>query len=149
MGDVLVPAEITQEVTQILSNLVLGDNQIRSSAEKAVNDRLEHTPELYLLAIAQFATSADTELVSPPPPHLSPSSSNRPPRPRCAPSPSSSSAVSSSAPPLHTASPSTTSSPHPPSPPSSASSSTLSSMSPPPSSATRPSTPSQTSPTMP
>ncbi|KAI8978352.1 ARM repeat-containing protein [Trametes punicea] len=63
MADVLVPAEITQEVTQILSNLVLGDNLIRSSAEKAVNDRLEQTPDLYLLAIAQFATSADTELM--------------------------------------------------------------------------------------
>ncbi|KAI0761084.1 ARM repeat-containing protein [Trametes elegans] len=63
MADVLVPAEITQEVTQILSNLVLGDNEIRSSAEKAVNDRLEHSPELYVLAIAQFATSADTELM--------------------------------------------------------------------------------------
>ncbi|KAI0364989.1 ARM repeat-containing protein [Pilatotrama ljubarskyi] len=63
MADVLVPPEITQEVTQILSNLVLGDNAIRSSAEKAVNDRLEQTPELYLLAIAQFATSADTELM--------------------------------------------------------------------------------------
>ena len=30
MGDVLVPPEITAEVTQILSNLVLGDNVIRS-----------------------------------------------------------------------------------------------------------------------
>ncbi|KAL1940497.1 hypothetical protein VTO73DRAFT_9069 [Trametes versicolor] len=63
MGDVLVPPEITAEVTQILSNLVLGDNAIRTSAETAVNDRLEQTPELYLLAIAQFATSADTELM--------------------------------------------------------------------------------------
>ncbi|KAL1937022.1 hypothetical protein VTO73DRAFT_15601 [Trametes versicolor] len=33
------------------------------SAEKAVNDRLEQTPELYLLAIAQSPTSADTELM--------------------------------------------------------------------------------------
>lgn len=33
------------------------------SAEKAVNDRLAQTPELYLLALAQFATSADTEVV--------------------------------------------------------------------------------------
>ncbi|KAL7277457.1 hypothetical protein ACG7TL_008378 [Trametes sanguinea] len=63
MADVLVPAEITGEVTQILSNLVLGDNLIRSSAEKAVNDRLEQTPDLYILAIAQFATSADSELM--------------------------------------------------------------------------------------
>ncbi|KAI9070353.1 hypothetical protein FKP32DRAFT_1586247 [Trametes sanguinea] len=63
MADVLVPAEITGEVTQILSNLVLGDNLIRSAAEKAVNDRLEQTPDLYILAIAQFATSADSELM--------------------------------------------------------------------------------------
>lgn len=33
------------------------------SAEKAVNDRLAQTPELYLLALTQFATSADTEVV--------------------------------------------------------------------------------------
>ena len=30
MSDVVVPPEVTAEVTQILSNLVLGDNQIRS-----------------------------------------------------------------------------------------------------------------------
>ena len=36
----------------------------RPSAEQAVDERLAHTPDLYLLAIAQFATSADTELVS-------------------------------------------------------------------------------------
>ena len=34
------------------------------SAEKAVNERLAHTPELYLLALAQFAITADTEVVS-------------------------------------------------------------------------------------
>lgn len=34
------------------------------SAEKAVNERLAHTPELYLLALAQFAIAADTEAVS-------------------------------------------------------------------------------------
>lgn len=33
------------------------------SAEKAVNERLAHTPELYLLALAQFAITADTEVV--------------------------------------------------------------------------------------
>ena len=32
--EVNVPAEVTAEMTQILSNLVLGDNDIRSSAEK-------------------------------------------------------------------------------------------------------------------
>jgi hypothetical protein len=78
----VVDPQITAELTQILSNLVLGDNEIRQkwvlpcrihdfffnthilhSAEKAVNDRLAHTPELYLLALAQFAISADTEVV--------------------------------------------------------------------------------------
>ncbi|KAG5641749.1 hypothetical protein DXG03_004294 [Asterophora parasitica] len=34
------------------------------SAEKAVNDRLAQTPELYLLALAQFAIAADTDVVS-------------------------------------------------------------------------------------
>lgn len=34
------------------------------SAEKAVNERLAHTPELYLLALAQFAIAAETEVVS-------------------------------------------------------------------------------------
>ncbi|KAF8637449.1 hypothetical protein AX17_002814 [Amanita inopinata Kibby_2008] len=59
----LVPPEITAELTQILSNLVLGDNEIRSNAEKAVNERLAHSPELYLLALAQFAITADTEVM--------------------------------------------------------------------------------------
>ncbi|PPQ86212.1 hypothetical protein CVT25_006892 [Psilocybe cyanescens] len=59
----VVPPQITTELTQILSNLVLGDNEIRASAEKAVNERLTHTPELYLLALAQFAITADTEVM--------------------------------------------------------------------------------------
>ncbi|KIM73570.1 hypothetical protein PILCRDRAFT_829051 [Piloderma croceum F 1598] len=59
----VVPPEVTAELTQILSNLVLGDNAIRTSAENAVNDRLAHTPELYLLALTQFAISADTEVM--------------------------------------------------------------------------------------
>ncbi|KAG6860543.1 hypothetical protein C0995_010005 [Termitomyces sp. Mi166 len=61
--DAVVPEEITHELTQILSNLVLGDNDIRSSAEKAVNERLAQTPELYLLALAQFAIAADTDVM--------------------------------------------------------------------------------------
>ncbi|TRM64570.1 armadillo-type protein [Schizophyllum amplum] len=61
--EVNVPAEVTSEMTQILSNLVLGDNDIRSSAEKAVNERLEHMPEQYLLALAQFAVGADSEVM--------------------------------------------------------------------------------------
>ncbi|KAF7789278.1 hypothetical protein EIP86_000219 [Pleurotus ostreatoroseus] len=60
--EAVVPPQVTAELTQILSNLVLGDNEIRANAEKAVNDRLSQTPELYLLALAQFATSADTEV---------------------------------------------------------------------------------------
>ncbi|KAN0081729.1 Armadillo-type fold [Tylopilus felleus] len=59
----VVPQEITIELTQILANLVLGDNKIRSNAEKAVNDRLAQTPDLYLLALAQFAIAADTEVM--------------------------------------------------------------------------------------
>ncbi|KAF9541179.1 ARM repeat-containing protein [Agrocybe pediades] len=59
----VVPPQIEAELTQILSNLVLGDNEIRSSAEKAVNDRLAHTPELYLLALVQFAVTADTDVM--------------------------------------------------------------------------------------
>ncbi|KAF9521782.1 armadillo-type protein [Crepidotus variabilis] len=59
----VVPPQITAELTQILSNLVLGDNEIRSNAEKAVNERLTATPELYLLALSQFAITADTEVM--------------------------------------------------------------------------------------
>ncbi|KAJ8091013.1 importin subunit beta-3 [Marasmius tenuissimus] len=61
--DPVVPQEITNELTQILSNLVLGDNEIRASAEKAVNDRLQSTPDLYVLALAQFAIGADKEVM--------------------------------------------------------------------------------------
>ncbi|KAI0061801.1 ARM repeat-containing protein [Artomyces pyxidatus] len=59
----VVPPEVTAELTQILSNLVLGDNEIRSNAERAVNERLTQTPEVYLLALTQFATAADTEMM--------------------------------------------------------------------------------------
>ncbi|KAF9809312.1 hypothetical protein IEO21_07461 [Rhodonia placenta] len=61
--DAIVPPEVTAELTQILSNLVLGDNQIRANAEVAVNDRLAQTPELYLLALAQFSLNAGTEVM--------------------------------------------------------------------------------------
>ncbi|KAM6503013.1 Armadillo-type fold [Amanita muscaria] len=61
--ETVVPPEITAELTQILSNLVLGDNEIRQSAENAVNDRLARSPEMYLLALAQFAIAADTEVL--------------------------------------------------------------------------------------
>ena len=46
-------------VFRVITGLVL-----YFSAEKAVNERLAHTPELYLLALAQFAITADTEVVS-------------------------------------------------------------------------------------
>ncbi|KAI0046306.1 ARM repeat-containing protein [Auriscalpium vulgare] len=59
----VVPPEVTAELTQILSNLVLGDNEIRANAERAVNERLAQTPEVYLLALTQFATAADTEVM--------------------------------------------------------------------------------------
>lgn len=77
--DALVPPDVTAELTQILSNLVLGDNEIRSkyvssrlfhfssvsshfslSAEAVVDERLAHRPDVYLLALTQFATRPDT-----------------------------------------------------------------------------------------
>lgn len=76
--DPVVPPEITAELTQILSNLVQGDNEIRQkyvyshlflifltfcSAEQAVNERLAQTPELYLLALAQFAIIAELDVM--------------------------------------------------------------------------------------
>lgn len=75
-----VPQAVSNELTQILSNLVLGDNEIRSkyayflwssysrlddySAEKVVNERLSQTPELYILAMAQFSATATDEVRS-------------------------------------------------------------------------------------
>ncbi|KAI0264225.1 ARM repeat-containing protein [Gloeopeniophorella convolvens] len=56
----VVPPEVTAELTQILSNLVLGDNDIRSNAEAVVDERLSHRPDVYLLALTQFATRSDT-----------------------------------------------------------------------------------------
>ncbi|KAI9441935.1 ARM repeat-containing protein [Lactarius indigo] len=56
----LVPPDVTAELTQILSNLVLGDNEIRSNAEVVVDERLSHRPDVYLLALTQFATRPDT-----------------------------------------------------------------------------------------
>ncbi|KAH9996969.1 ARM repeat-containing protein [Russula compacta] len=58
--DSLVPPDVSAELTQVLSNLVLGDNEIRSNAEAVVDDRLAHRPDVYLLALTQFATRADT-----------------------------------------------------------------------------------------
>ncbi|KAF7978085.1 hypothetical protein HWV62_1745 [Athelia sp. TMB] len=50
------------ELTQLLSNLVLGDNEIRSNAEKAVNERFTQNSEVYVLALTQFPITADTEV---------------------------------------------------------------------------------------
>ncbi|KZP09493.1 ARM repeat-containing protein [Athelia psychrophila] len=61
--DNIVPPEVTAELTQLLSNLVLGDNEIRSNAEKGVNERLAQTPEVYILALAQYAITADTDVM--------------------------------------------------------------------------------------
>ncbi|KAF9445877.1 ARM repeat-containing protein [Macrolepiota fuliginosa MF-IS2] len=61
--DPVVPPEITAELTQILSNLVQGDNEIRQNAEQAVNERLAQTPEQYLLALAQFAIIAELDVM--------------------------------------------------------------------------------------
>ncbi|KAJ7594828.1 armadillo-type protein [Mycena floridula] len=61
--DLHIDPQITAELTQILSNLVLGDNTIRASAEKAVDERLLHTPDLYILALCQFAVGAEKEVM--------------------------------------------------------------------------------------
>ncbi|KXN84686.1 Importin subunit beta-3 [Leucoagaricus sp. SymC.cos] len=61
--DPVVPPEITAELTRVLSNLVQGDNEIRQNAEQAVNERLAQTPELYLLALAQFAIIAELDVM--------------------------------------------------------------------------------------
>ncbi|KAH7106921.1 ARM repeat-containing protein [Auriculariales sp. MPI-PUGE-AT-0066] len=58
-----VSPEVSSELAQLLSNLVLGDNEIRKSAEQAVDERLAQSPELYVLALAQFARMADTEVM--------------------------------------------------------------------------------------
>ncbi|CUA71113.1 Ran-binding protein 6 [Rhizoctonia solani] len=51
-----IPQQIRAELGQILSNLVLGDNEIRRSAEKVLNDKwLASQPEILLLALAEFS----------------------------------------------------------------------------------------------
>ncbi|KAF6759015.1 hypothetical protein DFP72DRAFT_844783 [Ephemerocybe angulata] len=71
------PASITTTAQPANTNAVCGHDGSGSVA--AVNDRLARTPELYLLALSQFAIAADTEVVhvfvlacSPPPTALSP-----------------------------------------------------------------------------
>ncbi|KZT38421.1 ARM repeat-containing protein [Sistotremastrum suecicum HHB10207 ss-3] len=58
-----VPPEVLRELPQILSNLIAVDNDIRSNAEKAVNERLAQAPEAYLLGLATFAKDAATEVM--------------------------------------------------------------------------------------
>ncbi|QRV78468.1 importin subunit beta-3 [Ceratobasidium sp. AG-Ba] len=51
-----VTQQIRAELGQILANLVLGDNEIRRSAEKVLNDKwLANHPEILLLALAEFS----------------------------------------------------------------------------------------------
>lgn len=51
-----VTEQIRAELGQILANLVLGDNDIRRSAEKVLNDKwLANHPEILLLALAEFS----------------------------------------------------------------------------------------------
>ncbi|KAG8968328.1 hypothetical protein FRC03_007787 [Tulasnella sp. 419] len=53
--DSLVPQAVLFELSQILSNLVLGENEIRKSAEKELNEKwLANQPEAVLLALTQF-----------------------------------------------------------------------------------------------
>lgn len=59
----LVPPQITAELTQILSNLILGDNAIRSAAEKAVDERLSQTPDVYVTALAESAVKNEKEVM--------------------------------------------------------------------------------------
>ncbi|KXN86966.1 hypothetical protein AN958_09419 [Leucoagaricus sp. SymC.cos] len=61
--DPVVPPEIAAELTRIPSDEIRGDNEIRQNAEQAVNERLAQTPELYLLALAQFAIIAELDVM--------------------------------------------------------------------------------------
>lgn len=54
--------EICAELTQILSHLVLDDNDICAKAECTVSKRLAMTPKVCILALLQFAIQADTEV---------------------------------------------------------------------------------------
>ncbi|KIM80082.1 hypothetical protein PILCRDRAFT_543941 [Piloderma croceum F 1598] len=60
--DSVVPPNVIADLTQILGNLMLSDNAIRSNAEKTLNDCLRQTPELCLLGLTQIAVSADTDV---------------------------------------------------------------------------------------
>jgi importin-5 len=59
--DIEVPTQVRQELIQILSNLVLGDNEIRatyvSSASALQNGNLTSLMTLYLLALKRQLTN--------------------------------------------------------------------------------------------
>ncbi|KAF8584878.1 ARM repeat-containing protein [Ramaria rubella] len=59
----LVDQETMTVVKQILSNLICSDNDLRSSAERAVNEKLAETPEVYLLALVQLARTEPNEVM--------------------------------------------------------------------------------------
>ncbi|KIM80944.1 hypothetical protein PILCRDRAFT_89265 [Piloderma croceum F 1598] len=55
--------DVTEELTPLLSNLMLNDNEIRSQAEKTMDNRLAQSPGTYLVALAQFAVSAESDVM--------------------------------------------------------------------------------------
>ncbi|KIJ25106.1 hypothetical protein M422DRAFT_193858 [Sphaerobolus stellatus SS14] len=61
--DPVVDGETMAVIKQILSNLICNDNELRSSAEQAVNEKLAETPEVYLLALAQLARTEPNEVM--------------------------------------------------------------------------------------
>ncbi|TFY54709.1 hypothetical protein EVJ58_g8700 [Rhodofomes roseus] len=62
--EAIVPPEVTADVTQIISNS--SSATTRYAQKQIVDDQLSQTPELYILALAQFSTHADTEVESEP-----------------------------------------------------------------------------------
>ncbi|KIM77399.1 hypothetical protein PILCRDRAFT_825362 [Piloderma croceum F 1598] len=59
--DPALPSDLMAELSHILSNILLNDNRIRSNAERIMNDRLCQNPDVYVVALTQFAVSADTD----------------------------------------------------------------------------------------
>ncbi|KAF8521902.1 ARM repeat-containing protein [Hysterangium stoloniferum] len=59
----LVDPDTMAVIKQILSNLICNDNDLRSSAERAVNEKLAETPEVYLLALVQLARTEPNEVM--------------------------------------------------------------------------------------
>ncbi|GJJ16311.1 hypothetical protein Clacol_010608 [Clathrus columnatus] len=61
--DPIVDPETMTVIKQILSNLICNDNELRSSAESAVNEKLAETPDVYLLALVQLARTEPDEVM--------------------------------------------------------------------------------------